>query len=64
MHGACCRRRDAAQRGACFADQRASHRDRRGMGEDRVGRTVQDAWVAEDVVQCGYITRHVAWFVA
>ena len=25
-----------------------------GIGEDRVGRSVQDAWVAEDVVQCGY----------
>jgi isoquinoline 1-oxidoreductase alpha subunit len=25
-----------------------------GMGQDRVGRAVQDAWVAEDVVQCGY----------
>jgi isoquinoline 1-oxidoreductase alpha subunit len=25
-----------------------------GIGEDRVGRVVQDAWVAEDVVQCGY----------
>ena len=25
-----------------------------GIGEDRVGRAVQDAWVAEDVVQCGY----------
>ncbi len=25
-----------------------------GVGEDRVGRAVQDAWVAEDVVQCGY----------
>jgi isoquinoline 1-oxidoreductase alpha subunit len=24
------------------------------MGEDRVGKTVQDAWVAHDVVQCGY----------
>ena len=25
-----------------------------GVGQDRVGRAVQDAWVAEDVVQCGY----------
>jgi aerobic-type carbon monoxide dehydrogenase small subunit (CoxS/CutS family) len=25
-----------------------------GIGVDRVGRAVQDAWVAEDVVQCGY----------
>lgn len=25
-----------------------------GIGEDSVGRIVQDAWVAEDVVQCGY----------
>ncbi|HYA24201.1 MAG TPA: (2Fe-2S)-binding protein [Terriglobales bacterium] len=25
-----------------------------GIGQDRVGRAVQDAWVAEDVVQCGY----------
>ena len=25
-----------------------------GIEEDRVGRAVQDAWVAEDVVQCGY----------
>lgn len=25
-----------------------------GIGEDRVGHAVQDAWVAEDVVQCGY----------
>jgi isoquinoline 1-oxidoreductase subunit alpha len=25
-----------------------------GIGGDRVGRAVQDAWVAEDVVQCGY----------
>ena len=25
-----------------------------GIGEDRVGRVVQDAWVSEDVVQCGY----------
>ena len=25
-----------------------------GIGEDRVGRAVQDAWVSEDVVQCGY----------
>lgn len=25
-----------------------------GMGEDRLGRAVQDAWVADDVVQCGY----------
>src|SRR5690349_14995510 len=25
-----------------------------GIGEDRVGRAVQDAWVTEDVVQCGY----------
>jgi len=25
-----------------------------GVGEDHVGRAVQDAWVAEDVVQCGY----------
>jgi isoquinoline 1-oxidoreductase alpha subunit len=24
------------------------------IGEDAVGRAVQDAWVAEDVVQCGY----------
>jgi len=24
------------------------------IGQDRVGRAVQDAWVAEDVVQCGY----------
>jgi aerobic-type carbon monoxide dehydrogenase small subunit (CoxS/CutS family) len=24
------------------------------MAEDPVGRTVQDAWVAHDVVQCGY----------
>ncbi len=24
------------------------------MNQDRVGRVVQDAWVAEDVVQCGY----------
>jgi isoquinoline 1-oxidoreductase subunit alpha len=24
------------------------------MSEDPVGRVVQDAWVAEDVVQCGY----------
>ena len=25
-----------------------------GIGEDRVGRAVQNAWVTEDVVQCGY----------
>jgi len=25
-----------------------------GIGEDPVGRAVQDAWIAEDVVQCGY----------
>ena len=25
-----------------------------GIGQDPVGRVVQDAWVAEDVVQCGY----------
>jgi isoquinoline 1-oxidoreductase alpha subunit len=25
-----------------------------GMANDRVGRAVQDAWVGEDVVQCGY----------
>jgi isoquinoline 1-oxidoreductase subunit alpha len=25
-----------------------------GIGADRLGRAVQDAWVAEDVVQCGY----------
>src|SRR6201988_5374476 len=25
-----------------------------GIGEDRVGRAVQNAWVSEDVVQCGY----------
>jgi len=25
-----------------------------GIGQDRVGRAVQDAWVTEDVVQCGY----------
>jgi isoquinoline 1-oxidoreductase subunit alpha len=25
-----------------------------GIGLDRAGRAVQDAWVAEDVVQCGY----------
>jgi len=25
-----------------------------GIGKDRVGRAVQDAWVAADVVQCGY----------
>src|ERR1700741_1038985 len=25
-----------------------------GIGEDRGGRAVPDAWVAEDVVQCGY----------
>jgi isoquinoline 1-oxidoreductase subunit alpha len=25
-----------------------------GVGQDRVGRVVQDAWVSEDVVQCGY----------
>jgi len=25
-----------------------------GIGQDPVGRAVQDAWVAEDVVQCGY----------
>jgi isoquinoline 1-oxidoreductase alpha subunit len=25
-----------------------------GMAQDPVGRLVQDAWVAEDVVQCGY----------
>jgi isoquinoline 1-oxidoreductase subunit alpha len=24
------------------------------MSQDAVGRTVQDAWVAQDVVQCGY----------
>lgn len=24
------------------------------MSEDRIGRTVQDAWVSTDVVQCGY----------
>src|SRR5215468_6948300 len=25
-----------------------------GIGRDRVGRAVQDAWVDKDVVQCGY----------
>jgi isoquinoline 1-oxidoreductase alpha subunit len=25
-----------------------------GMAQDAVGRVVQDAWVASDVVQCGY----------
>jgi isoquinoline 1-oxidoreductase subunit alpha len=25
-----------------------------GIGQDPVGRVVQDAWVEEDVVQCGY----------
>jgi len=25
-----------------------------GIGQDSVGRAVQDAWVEEDVVQCGY----------
>jgi isoquinoline 1-oxidoreductase alpha subunit len=25
-----------------------------GIGQDRVGRAVQDAWVEKDVVQCGY----------
>jgi isoquinoline 1-oxidoreductase alpha subunit len=25
-----------------------------GIGQDAVGRAVQDAWVSEDVVQCGY----------
>jgi isoquinoline 1-oxidoreductase alpha subunit len=25
-----------------------------GIGQDPVGRAVQDSWVAEDVVQCGY----------
>ena len=25
-----------------------------GVEQDRVGRAIQDAWVAEDVVQCGY----------
>ena len=25
-----------------------------GIGQDRVGRAVQDAWVEHDVVQCGY----------
>ena len=25
-----------------------------GIGQDAVGRAVQDAWVEEDVVQCGY----------
>ena len=25
-----------------------------GVGQDPVGRVVQDAWVAKDVVQCGY----------
>lgn len=25
-----------------------------GIGQDPVGRTVQDAWVEKDVVQCGY----------
>jgi isoquinoline 1-oxidoreductase alpha subunit len=25
-----------------------------GIGQDRVGRAVQEAWVEEDVVQCGY----------
>ena len=25
-----------------------------GIGQDSVGRAVQDAWVAQDVVQCGY----------
>jgi len=25
-----------------------------GIGQDSVGRAVQDAWVSEDVVQCGY----------
>jgi isoquinoline 1-oxidoreductase alpha subunit len=25
-----------------------------GMGQDPVGRVVQDAWVEKDVVQCGY----------
>ena len=27
------------------------------MNQDPVGRVVQDAWVAEDVVQCGYCQR-------
>jgi isoquinoline 1-oxidoreductase subunit alpha len=25
-----------------------------GIGQDSVGRVVQDAWISEDVVQCGY----------
>ncbi len=25
-----------------------------GIGDDKVGRAVQDAWVEKDVVQCGY----------
>jgi isoquinoline 1-oxidoreductase alpha subunit len=25
-----------------------------GIGQDPVGRVVQDAWISEDVVQCGY----------
>jgi len=25
-----------------------------GIGQDRVGRVVQDAWISDDVVQCGY----------
>jgi isoquinoline 1-oxidoreductase subunit alpha len=25
-----------------------------GIGQDRVGHAVQDAWISEDVVQCGY----------
>jgi isoquinoline 1-oxidoreductase alpha subunit len=25
-----------------------------GIGQDPIGRVVQDAWVSEDVVQCGY----------
>lgn len=25
-----------------------------GIGKDPIGRTVQEAWISEDVVQCGY----------
>jgi isoquinoline 1-oxidoreductase alpha subunit len=56
--GACTVRVDGAQRRACVTPV-ASIAGRQlttieAIGEDRIGRAVQDSWVRHDVVQCGY----------
>ena len=56
--GACTVHVDGAQRRACVTPV-SSIAGRQlttieAVGEDRIGRAVQDAWVRHDVVQCGY----------